>query len=130
MVQERGQDKPTATSDCILPATTNSPAPSQANKAWDVFTAVWEIAPALHARQVKVEITTRDVNKTAKLLLPTQCPRLKVTLETDFFNKYLKISVDQPRAKQEKQKFRIVNFCPSQTQTKRLIVLRLIKIGE
>ena len=62
----------------------------------DMITVVWEVPPAPQARTVEVKIITPEVNKMAKLLLPTQCPKLRITLETDTFNKYLKLTIDQP----------------------------------
>ena len=96
--------------------TANSPTPSQADKVNtvrvdhreggpDVITAVWEVAPTCLARTIDFVITARDVSKTARLLLPTNCPHLKVTLETDSFDKFLKVSVDQPQVTGNKQKF-------------------------
>ena len=110
MVQDKGsRTSPTSASHSGCLTTTNSPAPSQANRTNmvkfncrvrepDVITAVWELAPASLARTIKIEITTGDVSKTAKLLLPTDCPHLKVTLQTDSFNRFLRVSVDLPRA--------------------------------
>ena len=87
MVQERGRDRTHATpassgsSSCVS-TIPNNPAPSHANRInqtefnvvlrdQDVVTAVWQVASAPQARTVKIEITTWDVSKVAKLLLPT-----------------------------------------------------------
>ena len=81
MVQAKGSiTSPTLTSLSGCSTTTNSPAPSQADKINtvkfncrvrepDVITAVWELAPAPLARTIKIEIATGDVSKTAKTAL-------------------------------------------------------------
>ena len=140
MVQSSTESRTSPTLMSLSGWTANSPTPShnkvntvkvdRRDRGPDVITAVWEVAPTCLARTIDFVITARDMSKTARLLLPTHCPHLKVTLETDSFDQFLKISVDQPQVTGNKQKFRVVASAPSQDEKRRVIVLRLLELEE